>query len=439
MPNGEDKNWIRLCLALEGFHARYGHWPTRLRLPGYAYEDLRHLFRPRTLHRLLAAFETVTDNDHFAVESDGGRRYDYMLEGSSGTQAVVRARDWLGVDPDAQAVAGAHEHDGSDEQIERYDVSVGGRRSWWLTPGETIREVVRFLVYDLGLSPGRVEEISGRRLWRPASLRSMEDAFPTAAAGGTDSPRTGSLANVMRGPDGAPIELHDANNWRAYREVLYRLEAILPFGVISWKRSALLSQDALVERLGLNVGRPHHMRVPRQYAPPTGQFTPTADSYWVIEGRLLAGAYPFAAEHTRGEVKLQVLLQADVDCFIDLTHSSEQLNKYSTVGTKSVRSGCPIEHHRYSIAPGTVPERQRIIAILDAIQDALDRRRTVYVHDKGGRGRSAMIVGCFLTRLGLSGEEALVELARISTAVQIGRGTVPETSEQRRSIQTWSE
>ena len=30
MPNGADKNFVRLCAALNGFRLRYGKWPTRV-------------------------------------------------------------------------------------------------------------------------------------------------------------------------------------------------------------------------------------------------------------------------------------------------------------------------------------------------------------------------------------------------------------------------
>jgi len=34
MPNGDDKNWVRLCAALDGFFGRYGRWPTPHPHPG---------------------------------------------------------------------------------------------------------------------------------------------------------------------------------------------------------------------------------------------------------------------------------------------------------------------------------------------------------------------------------------------------------------------
>src|SRR5262249_16177409 len=47
MPNGHDKNWVRLCAAIDGFRVRYGHWPMRVRIFPISLADIRdHLFTP---------------------------------------------------------------------------------------------------------------------------------------------------------------------------------------------------------------------------------------------------------------------------------------------------------------------------------------------------------------------------------------------------------
>ena len=48
---------------------------------------------------------------------------------------------------------------------------------------------------------------------------------------------------------------------------------------------------------------------------------PHNECYWVLPGRLLAGPYP--------EIHLRALLDAGVDCFIDLTRGGESLAPYA--------------------------------------------------------------------------------------------------------------
>ena len=54
---------------------------------------------------------------------------------------------------------------------------------------------------------------------------------------------------------------------------------------------------------------------------------PIPDSYWLIDGQLLAGEYP--ATHTRDATrdKLTKFLDAGIRTFIDLTEESEPLAK----------------------------------------------------------------------------------------------------------------
>ena len=51
----------------------------------------------------------------------------------------------------------------------------------------------------------------------------------------------------------------------------------------------------------------------------TPKAKPIGESYWVIEGRLLAGRYPGGKNAADAERRLGVLLDAGFDAFIDLT------------------------------------------------------------------------------------------------------------------------
>ena len=76
MPNSHDKNWIRLCGAIDGFRVRYGHWPTRVRvLPG-SLADLRdHLFAPGDYARIVEKVKLIADRVPMVAEDDEGRSY----------------------------------------------------------------------------------------------------------------------------------------------------------------------------------------------------------------------------------------------------------------------------------------------------------------------------------------------------------------------------
>jgi hypothetical protein len=101
MPNGHDKNWIRLRAAIEGFYVRYGHWPTRVRMFSGALADIRdHLFTPADFAQLASKVRLIADEAPFVAEDDMGNIYNYGQEGFE--RPSMRAEDWLRVTPKAE-------------------------------------------------------------------------------------------------------------------------------------------------------------------------------------------------------------------------------------------------------------------------------------------------------------------------------------------------
>ena len=100
MPNGYDKNWARLCAAIDGFRVRYRRWPTRVRVWTPSLEDLRdHLFTPEDFARIESRVALVSDDPSSIVAEDqSGARFTYGEDGS-GESIDETAADWLGVSP----------------------------------------------------------------------------------------------------------------------------------------------------------------------------------------------------------------------------------------------------------------------------------------------------------------------------------------------------
>jgi len=134
---------------------------------------------------------------------------------------------------------------------------------------------------------------------------------------------------------------------------------------------------------------------------------------WIEPGRLLAGAYPGS---------LDELAEAGVTLVVDLTEEGE-LAPYAERLPPGVR------HLRLPIRDFACAEPGQMRATLDAIDGEHDRGDVVLVHCRGGCGRTGTVVGCWLVRHGLTGEEALARLG----------GGCPETDEQRRMVVDWVE
>jgi hypothetical protein len=157
---------------------------------------------------------------------------------------------------------------------------------------------------------------------------------------------------------------------------------------------------------------------------------PIPDSYWVKEGKLLAGEYPGAADADAALQKLQRIREAGVDFFLDLTEAGEGLRPYEA-------AVAPLEYRRMPIRDLGLPSSGEMIAILDEIDRAIADGRCVYVHCWGGIGRTGTVVGCWLVRHGRTPDDALDQIALWRSQTPDGWRRSPETDEQHAFVGAW--
>ena len=168
-------------------------------------------------------------------------------------------------------------------------------------------------------------------------------------------------------------------------------------------------------------------------APDAAATPPLPNSYWVTPGALLGGEYPGGESAADTLERLRVLMDAGVDCFINLTRPGE-LPAYSTLLPAGVwYFHLPILDH------GLPVDHAYMRQIQAALRGALAAGRCVYVHCRMGIGRTGTVLGCRLVEQGLSGTDALDELNRAwQQCARAARWpAVPETGEQRQFVATW--
>jgi hypothetical protein len=158
---------------------------------------------------------------------------------------------------------------------------------------------------------------------------------------------------------------------------------------------------------------------------------PIADSYWIEPGSLCAGEYPYARDPAQAAEKLRRVCDAGIDAFIDLTEEGE----YGLAAYAEHLDGA--EYLRLPIPDLGVPTTERMRQILDAIDDARSRGRTVYVHCFGGVGRTGTVIACHLIRHGATAERALASIAEWRHETPDGRRESPETPEQLQLVAGW--
>jgi hypothetical protein len=168
---------------------------------------------------------------------------------------------------------------------------------------------------------------------------------------------------------------------------------------------------------------------------------PLLQSYWVLPDRLLAGEYPAAGLEESTRRQMDAFLEDGFNTFIDLTIPDELPPYFEILAEQARAYQEEIRYQRFPIGDFGVPSQATMKAILDAIDAALAEGRKVYVHCWGGVGRTGTSVGCYLIRHGLSGEQALAQLAEWWQNVPKSHyyPDSPETDEQAQFILDWEE
>jgi hypothetical protein len=170
---------------------------------------------------------------------------------------------------------------------------------------------------------------------------------------------------------------------------------------------------------------------------------PIPESYWVVPGKFLAGEYPIGHYKSDDEARrrLDSFLEAGFNTFINLT-APDELPPYDPFLREQAKIyGIEIQHARFAIGDFGLPTQKGMRATLDAIDSALNNGRKVYLHCWAGVGRTGTTVGCYLVRHGMSGPDALRQIAEWWQSVpkheRFKRS--PETNEQMAFILGWHE
>jgi ADP-ribosyl-[dinitrogen reductase] hydrolase len=143
----------------------------------------------------------------------------------------------------------------------------------------------------------------------------------------------------------------------------------------------------------------------------TSRRTPTPESFWVEEGKLLAGKYVGAKNDAEAAAKIQALAAAGVTLIIDLTDESDRLAPYSNHITS------PLRRVNVPVRDLQAPRLSELAPTLDLIDEEIANRGIAYVHCWGGCGRTGAVVASWLVKQGRSAQSALDRYAELSRDV----------------------
>ena len=168
---------------------------------------------------------------------------------------------------------------------------------------------------------------------------------------------------------------------------------------------------------------------------------PTVRSYWILEGKFAAGAYPgkeHSGIHELDAENIKALESSGIEVFINLTQDYEggtdaHLDRYDDF----LSPNAVIE--RFAIPDVSVPPTDLMNEVLDCIDTNLAEGRAVYVHCWGGIGRAGTTVACWLMRHSYTSADEVID-----TLVELRRGDrgaghrmSPETPAQHEFVLSW--
>lgn len=242
-------------------------------------------------------------------------------------------------------------------------------------------------------------------LWAVEGAVDFRDAVLRATNLGDDADTTaaiaGQLAGARWGWSGIPTE------WRERVVMADRLVSLA---------------DALHDLEGPAPDRWHH--------------DDAMHAWWVEPGRLLAGEYPIDAQQRTH--KLELLVDAGIRTFVDLTTPEDRLHPYDEpLGRIASERGLPLERRSFPIPDLGTVHADGYRAILDTIAAETAADRPVFVHCWGGVGRTGTVVGCHLVERGAAAHEVIDRVAELRHGTRKAHRPCPETDEQHAVVGSW--
>lgn len=154
----------------------------------------------------------------------------------------------------------------------------------------------------------------------------------------------------------------------------------------------------------------------------------------------MAGNYPGSEDADEARFKLNVLKSKGIAAVISLIEADE----VSTISRKIIPYAAAmkvegIEVFNFPIPDFSIPTVAQMQQILAQIDYLMGQGKRVYVHCRGGIGRTGTVVGCWLIQKGLaSPEDVFKQIQWLKSASALAAHVSPETEEQRAFIRDWS-
>ena len=247
-------------------------------------------------------------------------------------------------------------------------------------------------------------------LWAVAGAHDFEDAVLRAVNLGDDADTTaaiaGQLAGACWGASGIPV---------------------------GW-----LAKVAMGDRIVSLADTLFDLEAERESADATWRHDDSVHAWWVKPGTVLAGEYP--TNRTGDADKLELLLDAGIRTFIDLTTPADGLTSYKEqLEVMAERRGLTVRHESRPIPDQSTTALDEYVATVELIRSEVAAGRPAYVHCWGGVGRTATVIGCLLAEETSSMASVLEKIGSLRAGTRKAPRRAPENDRQDQVIAAYIE
>jgi predicted protein tyrosine phosphatase len=153
-------------------------------------------------------------------------------------------------------------------------------------------------------------------------------------------------------------------------------------------------------------------------------------AWWVEPGRVLAGEYPGDRKPAVAAARVNLLVDAGIRTFVDLTTPEDPLEPYAPiVAAAATNRRLDLRYCNVGIPDFSVSDDATYDRLLDLIRRE-SGRGGVFVHCWGGIGRTGTVVGCLLAAGGLGYDEIVTRLAALREGTRKSVRPAPEADSQ---------
>ena len=102
------------------------------------------------------------------------------------------------------------------------------------------------------------------------------------------------------------------------------------------------------------------------------------------------------------------------------------------------KMGITVTFDQISIKDFSVPAERQMIRILNQIDMCIKYDKPVYLHCRGGKGRTGTVVGCYLARHGVTaGNDVIKKIKELRKSTEDFSDHSPETRAQINMVTNW--